>query len=147
MMINWNRIMPSRSANMSQEDLDRMAKSVPDPDRRRSWINARTRGTPVSEIEESYRRVVAGVARVEQTLRKHPWIAGKSFSLADIDLLNFYGYQSYWLPPWIVALTNETTTPATMDWLGRLSERPAVKEMHARTVRRPTPQQQAARAS
>ncbi len=58
MMINWNRIMPARSGAMSQEDLERFAKSVPDPDRRRSWTNARTGGTPVAEIEESYRRVV-----------------------------------------------------------------------------------------
>jgi len=148
MMINWNRIMPARSTNMSQEDLDRMAKSVPDPDRRRSWINARTRGTPVQEIEESYRRVVSGVSRIEQNLRKNKWVAGSEYSLADIDLVNFTGYISYWAPPWIMELLiNEVTAPATFDWLNRFKERPAVKDMNARTVRRPTPQQQAARVS
>lgn len=135
MMINWNRIMPARSRDMSKEDLDRFAKSVPDPDRRRSWMNARTAGTPVEQIEESYRRVVTGYARIERELREHAWIAGDSFSLADIDVLNFVGFQSYWPPAWIKALTNETMTPATCDWLARLSERPAVKEMHKRTVR------------
>jgi len=136
MMINWNRIMPARGGRGGfGGNVEDLAKQVPDPDRRRSWISARTGATPVAEIEESYRRVVAGVTRIEQTLRKHKWIAGNSYSLGDIDLLNFYGFQSMWLPQWIREMTNETLTPATMDWLARLSERPAVKEMHARTVR------------
>jgi len=135
MMINWNRIMPARSRNMSPEDIERFAKQVPDPARRRSWLNARTAATPVPEIEESYRRVVSGVKRIEENLRQHKWVAGNSYSLADIDLVNFYGYISYWLPQWIVEMTNETMTPATVDWLGRLKERPAVKEMLSRVVR------------
>jgi glutathione S-transferase len=143
MMINWNRIMPQRSQGMSAEDLKRFAEQVPDPDRRRSWLKARTQGTPVAEIEESYRRVVTGVERIEKTLRQHKWIAGNSYSLADIDLLNFYGFQSYWPPAWIKALTSETMTPATCDWLERLWERPAIQQMHKDTVLR-TPEQQAA---
>jgi glutathione S-transferase len=141
MMINWNRIMPQRSRAMSQEEIDRFAKQVPDPDRRRSWMRARTASTPVAEIEESYRRVVSGVKRIEDNFRKHKWVAGKTYSLGDIDLVNFYGYLSYWLPQWIVELTNETMTPATVDWLNRLKERPAVKEMMKRTVRPQFPPQ------
>jgi len=148
MMINWNRIMPARSGNMSQDDLKRFAEQVPDPDRRRSWINARTAGTPVAEIEESYRRVVSGVQRIEKHLRNNKWIAGSEYSLADIDLVNFTGYISYWAPQWIQELlVDEVTTPATFDWLNRFKERPAVKTMNERTVRRPTPVQQAARVS
>jgi glutathione S-transferase len=157
MMINWNRIMPARSAGMSKEDLDRFAKAVPDADRRRSWIRARTGSTPAAEIEESYRRVVSGVRRIEENFRKHKWVAGDTYSLADIDLVNFYGYVSYWLPQWIIELTNETTTPATFDWLNRYKKRPAMKEMLSRVVQRRQPpgntwlrqdgQGQAARAS
>jgi glutathione S-transferase len=144
MMINWNRVMPNMRRNQTEEQSKQFANNVPDPDRRRSWLNAMNQGTPTAEIEESYRRVVVGVERIEQTLRKHKWIAGNTYSLADIDLLNFYGHQSMWPPNWIKALTNETMTPATMDWLARLSERPAVKQMHADT-RMPGPPPQAAR--
>jgi glutathione S-transferase len=139
MMINWNRIMPARGGNIMGGDIEQLAKQVPDADRRRSWVRARTGTTPVAEIEESYRRVVSGVRRIEETLRKHKWIAGNEYSLADIDLLNFYGFQSMWPPQWIKELTNETLTPATMDWLGRLSERPAIKQMHADTTMPPRP--------
>jgi glutathione S-transferase/GST-like protein len=143
MMINWNRIMPRMQSQRTKEQMEQFAKSVPDPDRRRAWLNAATQQTPPEQIEESHRRVRAGVRRIEEALKSRPYIAGKTYSLADIDLLNFYGYQSMWLPDWIKELNNDKDTPATMDWLGRLSERPAIKEMHARTVR-PSPPPQAA---
>ncbi|MFZ1989269.1 MAG: glutathione binding-like protein, partial [Alphaproteobacteria bacterium] len=87
----------------------------------------------------SYRRVVSGVARIEKHLQKHKWVAGSEYSLADIDLVNFTGYISYWPPQWIVELTNETTTPATWDWLNRFKERPAVKTMLSKVVRPAAP--------
>jgi glutathione S-transferase/GST-like protein len=116
------------------EEMERFAKTVPDPDRRRAWLSAASQQTPPEQIEESHRRVRAGVRRIEAALSTRPWIAGQSYSLADIDLLNFFGYQSMWLPDWIRQLNNHADTPATMDWLARLSERPAIREMHARTV-------------
>ena len=128
MMINWNRIMPARTGSMSQEDLKRFAEQVPDPDRRRSWINARTAGTPVAEIEESYRRVVSGVNASKSICRRINGSPGSEYSLADIDLVNFTGYISYWAPQWIQELlVDEVTTPATFDWINRFKDRPAVQ--------------------
>ncbi len=140
MMINWNRIMPRMQAQRSAEEVERFAKAVPDPDRRRSWMNAALQRTPQDQIEELHRRVREGVRRIEAALSERPWVAGQSFSLADIDLFHFYGFKSMWLPDWIVELTNEMDTPATFDWVNRMEERASTRRVHADTVlRRPPP--------
>jgi glutathione S-transferase len=63
---------------------------------------------------------------VEARLSKTPYLAGKTYSLADIDFFNFCGGI---LMMWMGDLVNEKTTPAFWDWHQRMNERPAVKEM------------------
>jgi glutathione S-transferase/GST-like protein len=144
MMINWNRIMPRMRGSRTADEMKDFAKNVPDPDRRRAWLNASQQTTPPEQIEESHRRVRDGVARIEAALGERPWIAGQSFSLADIDVFHFFGFKSMWLPDWIAALINETDTPRTVDWVNRMEERPSTREIHARTVRPPPPPAEAA---
>ena len=131
MMINWNRIVPTFVGDRSLDEVKQILESVPDPDRRRSWLAAYQQTTPSAAIEESHRRAKEGAVKVEQHLRKHDWVAGTAFSLADIDLLNFCGFMSMWMPE----LVNEKDTPATLAWQAKMGERPAVKDMRARTKR------------
>ena len=103
------------------------------PDRvpfRRSWLAAYQQTTPPEQMEESHRRVREGVRKVEEHLREFPWFAGQSHSLADVDFLNFCGG---FLARFMPEVMNEQDTPATMAWLAKMEERPAVREMRART--------------
>jgi glutathione S-transferase len=116
-------------------EVNRIIESVPDPDRRRSWRNAFLQKTPAETIEESHRRTRAGVAKVERALRERPYLAGATYSLADIDFLNFCGGI---LMMWMPETVNEKSTPAVMDWNHRVNERPAVQEMRKRRTGMPT---------
>ncbi len=129
MMIHWNRIVPAFVGARTREDVERIIAGVPDPDRRRAWRRAYLQETPPAELAESHRRVQEASRRIEAALARSPWIAGPSFSLADIDLLNFYAFVARWSPE----IVNESLTPHTMAWIGRMEERPAVREMRART--------------
>ncbi len=131
MMINWNRVVPTFVGNRSLEEVEAILQSVPDPDRRRSWLAAYKQITPPEHIEESRRRAAEGAKRVEENLLARPWVAGSTFSLADIDLLNFCGFMSAWMPE----LVNDADTPATMAWLAKMADRPAVKTMREHTMR------------
>ncbi len=131
MMINWNRIMPTFVGNRPMEEVEKIMETVPDPDRRRSWLSAYKQITPPEQIEESRRRAGEGAQRVEANLRARTWVAGSSFSLADIDLMNFCGFMSAWMPE----LVNDQDTPATIAWQARMAERPTVKAMRAHTSR------------
>lgn len=138
MMLHWNRIVPAFVGARSEEELEKIIARVPNPDRRESWRRAYLQQTPPQQMEESRRRIAAAAQRIEGALsRRGPWLAGAAFSLADIDLLNFYGF----FPMWYPELVNETKTPHTLAWLQRMQERPAVKEFRARTVRPPAPPQ------
>ena len=61
-----------------------------------------------------------GWLRLEATLSDRPFLAGGSYGLADIAWFP-------WLPRAEAYLGLDMGAyPATMDWLGRLSERPAI---------------------
>ncbi|MGH8149325.1 MAG: glutathione S-transferase family protein [Steroidobacteraceae bacterium] len=142
MMIHWNRIVPAFVGARTPEELASLLGKVPDPDRRRAWRRAYLQETPPDALAESHRRVAVGARRIEAQLAGSPWIAGPTFSLADIDLLNFYGFIAKWSPE----VVNERATPHTMMWLARMEERPAVLELRARTRMRPRPAAPASRA-
>ena len=130
MMIMWNRVVPTFVGDRSLEDVKKVLETVPDPDRRRSWLNAYQQTTPPEQLEESHRRVREGAQKVEKHLQNFAWFAGNSHSLADIDFLNFCGG---FLTRFMPEVMNEKDTPATIAWLAKMEERPAVRDMRART--------------
>jgi GSH-dependent disulfide-bond oxidoreductase len=129
MMIHWNRIVPAFVGARTPEEFERILARVPDADRRRAWRRAYLQETPPEELEESRRRLHEGSRRIEAALSHGAWLAGGSYSLADIDLLNFFAFVSRWSPE----IVNDGTTPHTMAWIARMEERPAVRALRART--------------
>ncbi|MFZ1988225.1 MAG: glutathione S-transferase family protein [Alphaproteobacteria bacterium] len=145
MMINWNRIMPTFIGARDMKEVDEILAKVPDLDRRRSWKSAFEQKTPPEMIEESHRRTREAIKRIEAQLSKTPYFSGKTYSLADIDFLNFCGGI---LMMWMPDLVNEKATPAFWDWNQRVNARPAVIEMRAQRTGMPTqPPAQAAAAA
>ena len=129
MMINWNRVVPNFMGGRSMEEVEKVLETVPDVDRRRSWLAAFKQQTPPEAIEESHRRARAGVQKLEAACRERPYLAGQTYSLADIDCFNFCGFMAMWMPE----IMNDKDTPAAMEWHRKISDRPAVKEMRSRT--------------
>ena len=129
MMIHWNRIVPAFFGERSREEVESIIARVPDVERRRAWRRAYLQETSPEELAESRARIEVGAVRIEAALARNPWLAGHSFSLADIDLLNFYAFLAKWSPE----IVNERATPRTIDWIGRMEERPAVRELRARS--------------
>lgn len=135
MMIHWNRIVPAFVGARTPRELEELLGKVPDPDRRRAWRRAYLQQTAPEALAESHRRVSAAASRIEGALAGSAWIAGPQFSLADVDLLNFYGVIAKWSPE----IVNEGATPHTMAWLARMEDRRAVRELRARTIMPPRP--------
>src|SRR5207249_1681354 len=72
---------------LTQAEIDEAIGRIPLPERARVWRLILERGTSQAELEESKRRVGVAIARFEATLQEHPYLAGPSFSLADIDAM------------------------------------------------------------
>ncbi len=64
----------------------------------------------------------------EENLKRHTWIAGETFSLADINAMNLV----YFMPANPNGPVGPEKTPYTMEWLYRIYERPATKRAWAR---------------
>jgi GST-like protein len=59
------------------------------------------------------------VGVLEDQLNKHPWVAGNTFTIADIALYP-------WIRGWKWSKVDITQTPAVMDWVTRVRQRPGV---------------------
>jgi len=126
-MIAWSRFIGPMMRAHHPDKVQAFIDSVPTPERKIAWQTA-IRGTFTDDqLSESARRLERGARKVETALTGRPWLAGASYSLADINLLNFFGSMPTFLPQ----VVNATVSPRTMAWLQKMAERPAVKRMRA----------------
>jgi glutathione S-transferase len=96
----------------------------PLPERRASWEKLMFNATPPADLAESRRRLSEGIARFEGWLAETEWLAGSSFSLADINAFaNFHSF-----PMGYPAEFNESATPRLIGWLRRCHARPTLRE-------------------
>jgi glutathione S-transferase/GST-like protein len=65
---------------------------------------------------------------LEEHLARHPFIAGKTFSLGDINGFNL----GYAMPLSQPDHCNDARTPHIMEWLRKIYERPATKATWAK---------------
>ncbi len=95
---------------------------IPDRIRRAVWSEALA-GYSEDQLAKTRGRVETTISQMETDLDGHDWLAGDSFSLADIAVFSYANY----LPRVTPDLVNERTAPRTMAWLKRVASRPAVK--------------------
>jgi GSH-dependent disulfide-bond oxidoreductase len=117
-----NRGRPQMTAEEDAEMKKRIA-AIPQKERRLSWTKATYGAFAPGELEESARKAAHGVRLMEENLKRHAWLAGESYSLADIDCFN----TTYMLPTRPESGVSEAATPHLMEWLRRIYERPATK--------------------
>ncbi len=124
--IGWERMIGPMARGYSDEEFEAYVARIPIPEQRTKWRNAR-KGFAPEVLAEEMRKVGVSVKKLETRLRETPWLAGNDFSLADI--CNFaiangmqFGFSE---------MVNEAETPSLMDWMARISARPATQRMYA----------------
>ncbi len=70
------------------------------------------------------RRVAYGAELMEKELTEHAWLAGETYSLADINAFNL----CYGMGAQPGGAVSDEKTPNTMEWLRKIYERPATKQ-------------------
>jgi glutathione S-transferase len=78
------------------------------------------------------RKLRFSVKRHEERLAKWTWLAGPTYTLADVNTYSMTAAMRYFFSDFV----NEKTTPRTLEWLRRMNERPGVKAALA-LARRP----------
>lgn len=122
-MIASNRLAAPRFVGQNPDELSEKLAKIPLPERREAWRKLMFQSTPDEDIAESERRVAEAIRRFDTILERQLWLAGDSFSLADICVFaTFYG-----LSQARPAEVNEFDTPHLMRWLRRSHSRPGLQ--------------------
>jgi len=112
-----------RLAALPRASLDARLDAVEPMERRNSWL-ALVDGTYTPQILATAReRLKFPIARVEKTLVEGPWLAGPSYSIADIDAFAMLRC----LPDLAPELVNAQATPRIAEFLAHVESRPAVR--------------------
>ncbi len=118
---NWNRMMAPVARNWTDDEVEQKLAAIPVPDRREDWRRMARQPFSEADIEHAISNIRRTLDRMEDDLKEAPWLAGTSFSLADIHL-----------SPYIVRIGEHTDRgillqdyPRCCDWWHRLTARPA----------------------
>jgi glutathione S-transferase/GST-like protein len=126
-MIGWSIFVGPSVRSRDPEQLKAAIERIPLKERRVAWSKAIYGSFSPEELAESRRRVVFGVGQIEAALTRHPWIAGNSYSLADMNGFNMV----YAVPLSVPEVCNDQATPHILEWLRKIYERPATKKIWA----------------
>jgi len=118
-----NLMMKQAFARYSEADLDRLLATHPRPHQIPLLKKMFHDPADLSAVEQSRKMMRATFAKMEKELaRSGPWLAGATYSLADIaaapaiDRIEQLGMSDVW-----------ADLPAAKDWVVRLTSRPAYK--------------------
>ena len=123
-MIGWSIFVGPSVRDKDPDELRRNIERIPLKERRDAWRMAIYNEFPEKELAESGRRVQNGIRVFEEEFGKHPYCAGDTYSLADINAF----CMAYALPMMQPEFVNAEKTPNLVAWLKRIYDRPAIEE-------------------
>lgn len=100
-----------------------MLERIPMKHLQDGWKLAMTDAYPADLLQDSQRKLALGVGRIEEALGASQWLAGSSYSLADVDAFAICNS----LTSLASDVVNDVASPRLVAWLKRIRERPAVK--------------------
>ena len=112
-----------RFKGLSKEEMDKKVAAHPMPERRTAYREWTTGPVDVAAVATAIKQMQGIVAKMEQSLSVIPWLAGETFSLADIavgtfvDRVNSLLFDFLW-----------QGHPGVQDWIGRIEERDAYRQ-------------------
>lgn len=112
-----------RMPALAPEQIAEQVHRIPVPERQRVWRLILSKQVPPAALEESGRRLRAGIVRFERALAEHPYLAGPQYSLADIVAM----ITIFAMPATRPEEVNDRDTPHFMDWFRRCHSRPGTR--------------------
>jgi glutathione S-transferase len=123
-MHGWHRMVGVIARNIESGAFEQMLANIPLHEQREKWKTARS-GFSEADLANATRKIEVAVDKVEAALQHSHWIAGDTFSLADI---NFYAHCGMMVERMFPELEIARRCPRLVDWRDRVTARPAVRE-------------------
>lgn len=124
--IGWERMIGPLARGLSDAEFETRLAAIPLAEQRDKWRTARA-GFPPDMLDAELRKIHESVRRLEAHLAQSAWLAGDSYSLADICTFAIANR----LPQGFADMVNRDATPHLLDWIERINARPAAIAMFA----------------
>jgi glutathione S-transferase len=122
-MWGWHLMVRKVARSLSKNELEKVLERIPLKEQRDKWATIAGESFTEAQLEESRRKLAVSVERMEKILAKSPWLAGSSYSLADVNSYSMVAG----VPRMFPAMMNPATTPLACAWLETMNARPAVQ--------------------
>lgn len=132
-LIGWHHMIAGIVKDLSKEEFENYLARIPLQEQRDKWRLAATKSFPKEQLDDAVRRLRFSMKRHEERLTPGPWLAGSTYSLADVNTYSMTAAMPFFFSDFF----NVKNTPRSVEWLQRMSERPAVKAALAMARRQP----------
>src|ERR1700739_4100152 len=89
-MHGWHRMVSIIARSIDSGEFERLMARIPLHEQREKWRTARS-GFSETDLANATRKIEVAVDKVEKQLAATPWLAGKTYTLADINFFSMCG--------------------------------------------------------
>ncbi|HEY5020517.1 MAG TPA: glutathione S-transferase family protein, partial [Steroidobacteraceae bacterium] len=122
-MIGWHHMVRIVAQRLQKSELDEVLARIPLKEQRDKWATIAGESFSEAQLADSRRRIGVSIERMEKQLTGSRWLAGESYSLADVNTYSM----AAGVPRFFPEFMNERATPRSCEWLKAMRERPAVQ--------------------
>jgi glutathione S-transferase len=122
-MHGWHRMVGVIARSIESGEFERLVSRIPLHEQREKWRTARS-GFDEKDLANATRKIEVAIDKVEKQLAEGPWLAGKMYTLADI---NFYSMCGMMVQRMFPEMQVEKRAPRLVDWVQRMNARPGVQ--------------------
>jgi len=120
----WDKLSRPVASKLSDDELENMLSRVPTQERRERWSCVARKGFSEKEFTNAYEKMERTFKKMQAALSKSPWLAGTTYSLADIAIVPFIER--------MLDLRGEEIQPdrfpAVQEWFKHMMARPAYEK-------------------
>jgi glutathione S-transferase len=121
-MIGWHHMVRIVAKRLKKNELDEVLERIPLQEQRDKWATIAGESFTEAQLADSRRRIGVSIERMEKALANSPWLAGATYSLADVNTYSM----AAGVPRFFPEFMNPQLTPRSCEWLAAMDARPAV---------------------
>lgn len=121
-IFNWQHHLAKTASQWTDAELAEKMKNIPSKERQEAWLRAARRPYTEEERAGARAKLVELLDRMERTLGETPWLAGQTYSIADIGAVPFVKRIEEEIAPDEVT---EAKHPRVTAWWAAIQARPA----------------------
>ncbi len=123
-VLGWHTFVGPMARAKSPEEFQKILDRIPTKDRRIAWERAVTSTFTEEQLSNARAAVGRGVQMMEDRLKQDKFLAGPTYSVADLECFaNFYS-----LPMTVPEHANKQKAPRYIDWLLRIYNMPGTMD-------------------